>query len=332
MYKDKYVNDIVDRYIYDVTRRLKEEQRADIDRELRTLIDDMLEDKAENPSKEDIDKVLTELGKPSNLASKYRDTKMYVIGPALYDTYILVLKIVMAVSAFGVSIALVIDLIANPINAVEMFAKFIGGIVSALIQSFGFVTLAFFITERVNSDKLPLKTEWKVSDLLKIPENTSKIKRSEPIVGIIFTVIFIIALNLGYKFLGIYIVTDKLYIIPVFDIDVFRSYLILIDIFLGLSAVKEFGKFITGRYTPALCGLIIVVNVVSLILVFFIFTNNNIWNPNLVNELNNISGYNAPENIDKLYDGLRKFFTLIFIIPILIDTVVTSIKTFNIKK
>ena len=40
--------EMIKRYIYDVARRLPSEQRDDISRELRSLIDDMMEERAEN--------------------------------------------------------------------------------------------------------------------------------------------------------------------------------------------------------------------------------------------------------------------------------------------
>lgn len=37
--------ELIDRYIYAVTKKLPQKQREDIEKELRTLIDDMLEER-----------------------------------------------------------------------------------------------------------------------------------------------------------------------------------------------------------------------------------------------------------------------------------------------
>ena len=56
----------VDRYVYDVVRRLPKDQRADIEMELRALIDDMLEGTAKDEPA--VDQVLQSLGNPAALA------------------------------------------------------------------------------------------------------------------------------------------------------------------------------------------------------------------------------------------------------------------------
>ena len=89
---DRHGQDIIDRYIYDVVRRLPPNQRQDIERELRSLIEDMLESGPENRNVED---VLKELGNPLDLARQYRGDSQYLIGPENFDSYTFVLKIVL---------------------------------------------------------------------------------------------------------------------------------------------------------------------------------------------------------------------------------------------
>ena len=60
--------DLIDRYIYEVKRYLPESIREDVGLELRTNIEDML---PKNYTKDDVYKVLTELGSPSKLANEY---------------------------------------------------------------------------------------------------------------------------------------------------------------------------------------------------------------------------------------------------------------------
>ena len=90
------MSSIIDRYLYDVTRRLPENMRDDVEQELRANIEDMLPD---NPTEEEIENVLESLGAPSKLAAKYRPNPRYLISPALFEEYISVLKIVAVVLA-----------------------------------------------------------------------------------------------------------------------------------------------------------------------------------------------------------------------------------------
>ena len=101
------MREMIERYVYDVVRRLPQSQREDISRELRTLIDDMMEERADSgkTEQENAEEVLKELGSPFALAGKYRDSKKYLIGPAYYEQYWFVLKIVLIAVTVGMVIA-----------------------------------------------------------------------------------------------------------------------------------------------------------------------------------------------------------------------------------
>ncbi|WP_396126128.1 HAAS signaling domain-containing protein [Anaerobacillus sp. CMMVII] len=108
--------ELINRYIYAVTERLPEAQRADIAKELRGLIEDMLEERVGggDPAKGDIEEVLLELGDPVSFADKYRGTKRYLIGPDLFTPYYTILKIVLFAIAVAMSVVLVIEVIFEP--------------------------------------------------------------------------------------------------------------------------------------------------------------------------------------------------------------------------
>ena len=85
-------NDLIERYIYAVTKRLPQKVQKDISDELRTLIDDMLVERCGElvPEEKDIRVVLTELGTPEELYEKYNpDNKKCLIGSPYYSTYFL---------------------------------------------------------------------------------------------------------------------------------------------------------------------------------------------------------------------------------------------------
>jgi hypothetical protein len=98
--------DLIDRYVYAVTKNLPPKQRTDIEKELRTLIDDMVEECGEPGTYEGkVKNVLTGLGSPEKLADNYRDSKRYLIGPNYIDQYFMILKIVFAAVLIGVTVA-----------------------------------------------------------------------------------------------------------------------------------------------------------------------------------------------------------------------------------
>ena len=94
----------VDRYISEVGDRLPAKQRTDIETELRSLILDALEGrtgKTVDFSEEDELAVLQEFGRPEEVAQRYAGTPRYLIGPRLYPTYLVVLRILFIVGLIG---------------------------------------------------------------------------------------------------------------------------------------------------------------------------------------------------------------------------------------
>lgn len=103
--------DLIERYIYAVIKTLPTRMREDVERELHSLISDMLEERCQDmPSTEhDVLVVLTELGRPAELAAKYRPERAsYLIGPGYYAAYKFLLGLVLAAVAFGLAVASVI--------------------------------------------------------------------------------------------------------------------------------------------------------------------------------------------------------------------------------
>ncbi|MDX9692506.1 MAG: hypothetical protein RBT45_08615, partial [Acholeplasmataceae bacterium] len=88
------MKDMIERYVYAVTRRLPENIQEEVKNELKANIYDMLD---ENPSEEDIEKVLLDLGHPRDIAAKYQPTERYLISPKYFGDYIYTLKIVVMI-------------------------------------------------------------------------------------------------------------------------------------------------------------------------------------------------------------------------------------------
>lgn len=172
------MNEMIERYIYDVTRRLPENERGEIKRELEASITDMLPD---NPSRQDITAVLTKLGSPRILAEQYRQKPQYLISPAMFDNYISVLKAVTAIVAVVCGcIEVVLALSSGSI--VQVISSGIAMAFEGALQTALWITVGFVIAE-----KCGYKQEWKLEDLPQLPTGI-KISRSSSIAGMIMSV------------------------------------------------------------------------------------------------------------------------------------------------
>ncbi|BCJ45649.1 hypothetical protein GCM10010168_59300 [Actinoplanes ianthinogenes] len=190
------MTNLVDRYVLTALRRIPEQQRADIDRELRASIDDAVEariDAGETPEAA-VESALTELGDPERLADRYADRPNFLIGPDLYPIWRRLLKILLAtVLPLVVAIGVVVQLFDDP-----DIGKVIGGAVAGVLTIGAhmcfWVTLVFAIIERTGVSREHLKANWKLSDLPKYETNRAGL--AEMISGVVWSVLLIAALVL----------------------------------------------------------------------------------------------------------------------------------------
>lgn len=99
--------DYMDRYIYQVIRRLPKAQREEVRMELEELISDMYADRGS------MEEVLTELGDPAEFAKQYQNEQKYLIGPEYFDTYLWFVKVVLICAAVPILIISLINAIGE---------------------------------------------------------------------------------------------------------------------------------------------------------------------------------------------------------------------------
>lgn len=277
--------ELMNRYIYQVVRRLPKDQRDEVALELQELIGDMLE------GAESIEEVLAKLGSPAVFARKYQDQTHYLIGPEYYENYIWLLRLVlicMLIPVFTVSL----------INGIREGTIFFG--VSSLfiagVTVFGGITLLFAVMER-NQIKFDLKREkaWTVSDLgdhfagkknwnlrglAPVPHKKAMISRGDSVVGIVFIVIFSMLLIFAPQLFGAIIVDgDVVETIPVFNLEQWHLILPIFVISLMIGLADEVFRLIIGHYcTPVMiCNL--VTGALQMVLAVILLKVLPFWNP-----------------------------------------------------
>ena len=207
--------ELFDRYVREVGRRLPRRQRADVGAELHSLLMDALVDRLEGQEVEEAPEadqvaVLEEFGPPAVVAAQYMPTNRYLIGPRVFDTYLVV------VAAVGGSIAvahLIIFVLAlwtgEPVTwqgevfstALDVFERFFG----ALLAGFGSVTLVFASLERT-LPKSAFEEEGEPAwDPRTLPplEDPTRIEVAELIVEVVFLVIGLILFVFFPQWIGI---------------------------------------------------------------------------------------------------------------------------------
>ncbi len=327
----------VERYIYAVTRKLPEKQRKDIEQELRSLIEDMLADRAGevNPSEADIDAVLTELGDPALLADSYRMAKKYLIGPQNYDTYLFVLKIVIAAVAFGITLAITIGFVVDPPQSIgELIGGYLGSLFGALFQAIAWVTIIFAIFEHYEvslGKEFKEGDKWDTGKLPALPAMETVIKPAEAIAGLLFTIMAVILFNYAEHLIGIYNFNDEgiTTVIPLFNHVVFRSLLPLVNIMLAIGALKELLKLALGKWTIGLAAANLFFNAISFSLFLIFIRSSGLWNDKFFAYWTDIGI--IPPDIEPLtlWGGIINGLIAVVAFALLLDALVNLVKAFR---
>jgi hypothetical protein len=141
---------LTDRYIWAVQRSLPEQQRADIDKELRGSIADAVDARVEagTDAVAAEREAIAELGDPYRLAAGYADRPLHLIGPALFPDYIRLLKVLYAVVLPIVFVAIVLGQLLGHQDFWGAFGSSIGAIVSVAAHLGFWTTLVFALIER----------------------------------------------------------------------------------------------------------------------------------------------------------------------------------------
>lgn len=204
--------ELINRYVYQVGRRLPERTRADVEQELRSLLLDALEERTGRTAdftEEEQVALLTEFGPPEQMADKYRPQARYVIGPKLYDLYRLVVTVI-AGAGLLVSIVTTVVSTLGPDAEVTVLGLLLRAwtiFMNIALSGIGSATLVFAVLERVIPDEefaRDADEKWNPRDLPAI-EPRDEIKPAGLIVEIVFTALLMTALlAFGQRIGGVY--------------------------------------------------------------------------------------------------------------------------------
>lgn len=319
-------NELIDRYVYAVTRRLPARLRNDIDKELHSLIEDMLEARCGGlmPEDRDVRVILTELGTPSELAMRYMpEGRDHLIGPAYYSQYKMVTGIVLASVTFGLVLSGFISFFTDSREALYFtLFSWIGTLITGLIAAFGAVTFIFAVFERKN---VALNFGGSELDSLPpVPEKKSVIPKGEPIAGIIFSVIFCVIFLAAPQIICAKFGADQPFI-PVFNVDLIHQLWYIFVALTILGIARESFKLYEGRYTKRLAIVTVVTDILSAALTLVLLSSQQILNSAF------IAGA-SPILSNEVVTGILTYFNLFFMAVILfcllLDMGVTLFKGF----
>ncbi len=203
---------IIDRYLVAVSDILPAKSREDTVKEIRSLIQDALDDRSKTEGREPDDEmmasVLKQFGPPEKIVAPYLPER-YLIGPRLFPTFRLVLKIALPIIAVLSLVGFWVGVNqGGQITSQELLTnlvKSIGNALSAVVQSFGNIVFIFAILQWLLPEfkQAAKEKEWDPHSLKAISQ-PDKIKRGELITEIFFTLVGLILFNFYLDRIGIY--------------------------------------------------------------------------------------------------------------------------------
>lgn len=301
--------ELMERYIYQVTRRLPVKQREETGKELRELIEDMCE-------AQDMESALKKMGDPAEFAQKYRGDGRCLIGPEYYENYFWVLKLVLLcvlVSAIFSGIVQGFLSGGEGMDGAAAAGRLGRGIRDGLINAvwgsfaaFGAVTLLFACLERFQIRLEWRKTRkaqacadgdtgWTPETLAPVPEKKARISRADSLVGILFCGLAGGLFVLAPEFFGIYGVRDgEVYGVPIFNMEKWHEILPILLVGLGIGLIDEAVRMGAGRY----CRTVLISNAISslvqIVAAFLVLKKLPFWNPGLALQVEAAFGDSGP--------------------------------------
>ena len=328
-------NELIARYIYAVTRRLPRKIRTDVEQELNTLISDMLDERCGDmsPTDTDVKVVLTELGTPAELASKYDPNgEKSLIGPKYFPTYLNVLKIVLIAGGIGVFIAMMMSLIVEGLQDKDIYS-FMGEVLASvwntLLASFGMVTAIFAFLEH---KKVDIFSEEDIMKLPSVPKEKEKISRTDSIVGIVFCVLLLVIFIFAPHLMGVTVSsigdTNSIKFIPFFNTETIHSVWYLFAISFGVQIVNYVYRLIVGRYNFKVAIVTAVTCIINTVASGFILLNDRIMNSQFETALNEaITADGGPAELAPLMsNGLAVLIFAIIVLANVADIAKAFIK------
>ena len=274
---------LIDRYVDEVGRHLPEKDRTDIEAEIRSMVEDMLEERghqAKSADDKSIAETLEELGDPKLLAHKYSPAKRYLIGPDWYDLYLTILKRVLSTALPIVAIvAFTVALAKDPLDFINAVGEAFGGVIDVGTGILFWVTVGFIIAERTDAKPEELggskPKAWTVDQLPKSPAKR-QISVGESLTNIVFFTIFIAWVILPPFFA--WLRGDEGFV-HVFHPNLWNIWFPIFFVIAVLTLILELFKLKIGNWTPALTVSNVILCIGSIAYIIALVTTQEIFNP-----------------------------------------------------
>ncbi|MET8911600.1 permease prefix domain 1-containing protein [Micromonospora sp. NPDC004551] len=273
------MSSLTDRYLAATLRTVPAARRAEIETELRGSIEDMIDGRRADGRDADTAEreVLTELGNPAQLAARYADRRLQLIGPAYYLAWERLMKLLL--SFVPATVGIIVGLLEatdgkNPGGAVGE------GVATALqvaVQIAFWVTLVFAVLERTNTSlNLPA---WSVDELPEVQAN-----RQITLVDVTAAIgwLVLVIAYLPIQHFHSFVPSGDDGNLPILDPALWSFWLPFLIAVLVATVGVEIAKYRAGRWTWPLVAVNAVLDLAFAVPVVWLMSTDRLLNPDFV--------------------------------------------------
>lgn len=312
--------ELISRYIYDVTRRLPPGMRNDTGCEIKSLIEDMLAERYRNVpvDEQDVTAILAELGTPAELAEKYSPNKgKCLIGSKYYGTYRKVLGIVLVSAFIGIAGAQFAAFLVekNVEYTLQSWINLGGTLWNTLLSAYAIVTIIFSIFERHNID---LYSSDNLQSLPPVPNKKEKINSIVCVVGIVVAIILAVVLLFFPRVVifGVHRMGDDTEFFHLFKENAFDDIWYLLLIMSLAVIIDRLYKLLAGRYHVKVAIINTISNVVVMAVSPWI-----VLHPNVFCSANDFVGANISDATEMILDNIHWSILAVIILGCIINSI-----------
>ncbi|RPI86681.1 MAG: hypothetical protein EHM41_07630 [Chloroflexi bacterium] len=275
--------ELINRYIAEVGRHLPEKTRIDIEQEIRSLLEDRLEDhsrKTGKPVDEDmVVEVLKEYSPPPKLAAAYQPER-FLIGPKTFPAFMTVVKIVLPIILILAALGFGLQLGRTELDSqdiVSTFTEGISGMIDSIFSALGIIVLVFAILERTlpefKSKSLDsvVEGEWDPRKLPKPAPSPEKVKFAGLSIEIAITVIALTLFNFYPEIIAVSTrFAGEWRSAPLLSDIFYERYLPWLSLIWGVQIILNVVLISRGRWEPVTTWIYLAVKTATIMLALVI--------------------------------------------------------------
>jgi hypothetical protein len=247
--------EIIDRYVHEIGEHLPWNLRADVEQELRSLLEESLEERARAANRpadaELAAQVLREVGAPREVARRYLPQDQYLIGPRLFPAYKLAITIALIViAAISGALALASIITSALGHGVNLDALTVAKIISRFIVNIFFnvalLTLVFAVMERAQAHRAAAAPAWSPAMLPPV-KDPDRISQAAMVIGMYLILAFAVLFNFYPEWVGFAVVDGRVTLRGLLRPE-FATYMPLINLFWALDFTLSLVVLRHGRW------------------------------------------------------------------------------------